>query len=80
MKTLDLTANPITLDELLQIAATDTVRLVTADGRAFILEQADEFEQEVALLGKSRKFMRFLNERRKKAASTSLEDYQRSLD
>ncbi len=80
MKTLDLTGKRITLDELLELAATDAVRILTADGRAFVLEQADDFEKEVALLGKSKKFRRFLNERSKETATTSLEDYRRSLD
>ncbi len=80
MKTLDLTGKRITLDELLELAATDAVRILTADGRAFVLEQADDFEKEVALLGKSKKFQRFLNKRSKEAATTSLEDYRRSLD
>jgi hypothetical protein len=80
MKTLDLTGKRITLDELLELAATDSVHIVTADGRAFVLEQADDFEKEVALLGKSKKFQRFLNERAKEATTTSLEDYRRSLE
>lgn len=80
MKTLDLTRKRMTVDELLALAATDSVRIVTADGRAFVLEQADDFEKEVALLGKSKKFQRFLKERSKEAATTSLEDYRRSLD
>jgi hypothetical protein len=80
MKTLDLTGKRITLDELLELAATNSVRILTADGRAFVLEKADDFEQEVTLLGKSKKFRRFLNERSKEAAPTSLEDYRRSLD
>jgi hypothetical protein len=65
MKTLDLT---------------DPIRIVTPDGRTFVLEQSDDFEKEVALLGKSKKFRRFLKERSKEAANTSLEDYRRSLD
>ena len=80
MKTLDPTGKRITLDELLELAATDSIRILTTDGRAFILEQADDFEKEVALLGKSKKFRRFLNERSKDAATTSLEVYRRSLD
>jgi hypothetical protein len=79
VKTLDLTGKRITLAEVLELAATDSVRIITADGRTFVLEQADDFEREVALLGKSKKFRRFLNERSKEAATTSLEDYQRSL-
>jgi hypothetical protein len=80
MKTLDLTGRKITLKELLELAETDPIRIVTPDGRTFVLEQSDDFEKEVALLGKSKKFRRFLKERSKEAANTSLEDYRRSLD
>jgi hypothetical protein len=79
VKTLDLARKPITLEELLKLAAGDSVRIVTADGHAFVLEDADEFEKEVQLLGKSKRFRRFLKERSKEAATTSLEDYRRSL-
>jgi hypothetical protein len=80
MKTLDLTQRRITLNELLELAARGSVRILTADGRAFVLEEADDFEKEVKLLGKSKKFRHFLNQRSKKAATTSLEEYRRSLD
>jgi hypothetical protein len=80
MRTLDLTEKRITLDELLKLAAVDSVRILTADGRAFVLEEAGDFEKEVELLGKSKKFRRFLNERSKEAPTTSLEEYRRSLD
>jgi hypothetical protein len=80
MKTVDLSGKRITLDELLALAATDSVRILTADGHAFVLENANDFEKEVALLGKSKKFRRILNERSREAATTTLEDYRRSLD
>ena len=79
MKTLDLTRKNITLEELLKLAAAGSVRIVTADGHAFILEDADDFDKEVQLLGKSKKFRRFLKERSKEASKTSLEDYRQSL-
>jgi len=80
VKTLDLGQEAITLEELLKLAAAGTVRIVTADGRAFILEDASDFDREVELLGKSKKFRRFLNDRSKEPATTSLEDYRRTLD
>jgi hypothetical protein len=80
MKTLDLTRKRITLGELLDLAAVDPVRIVTTGGRAFILEPADDFDKEVELLGKSKKFRRFLSERSKERATTSMEDYRRSLE
>jgi hypothetical protein len=80
MKTLDLTRKRITLDELFKLASAGSVRILTADGHAFVLEDADEFEKEVKLLGQSKKFRRFLKQRSKEAAATTLEDYRRSLD
>lgn len=80
MKTLDLTGRRITLAELLEYAAAGSIRILTADGRAFVLEEADDFDKEVALLGKSKKFRRFLHERSKEAAPTSLEAYRQSLE
>jgi hypothetical protein len=80
MKTLDLGRKTITLEELLKLASTGTVRIVTPEGHAFILEDAEDFEKEVKLLGKSKKFQRFLKERSAEEATTSLEDYRKSLD
>jgi len=80
MKTLDMAATRMTLDEVLELATKDSIRILLADGRAFVLEKADDFEKEVALLGKSKKFRRFLDERSKEAATTLLADYRRSLD
>ena len=80
MKTLDLALQQITLEEALKLAAAGSLRILTADGHAFVLEDADDFDKEVKLLGKSKKFRRFLKERSKEAATTSLEKYRRSLD
>jgi hypothetical protein len=80
MTTVDLTGRRITLHKLLELAATGAVRIKTTEGRTFVLEEADDFDKEVELLGKSKKFRRFLNDRSKEAATTSLEDYSRSLD
>ncbi|HEV3025352.1 MAG TPA: hypothetical protein VGX76_22935 [Pirellulales bacterium] len=80
MKELDLSREQITLQGLLELAASDSVRIVTADGHAFVLECVDEFNNEVKLLGKSKKFQRFLKERSKEAVTTTLDEYRRSLD
>jgi hypothetical protein len=80
MRTLDLTREQITLEELLKLAQTETVRIVAADGSAFVLEEAGDFDKEVELLGKSEKFRRFLSARSNESATTSIEDYRRSLE
>ena len=80
MKTLDLARKTITLEQLLKLASEGAVRILTADGHAFVLEDADEFDREVRVLGKSKKFQRFLKARSKEPATTSLEEYRRSLE
>lgn len=80
MKTLNLARKQVTLQDVLQLAAKEAVRIVAPDGQAFVLEEVAAFEREVKALGKSKKFRRFLNERSKEPATTSLEDYRRSLD
>ena len=80
MKTLDLTQQRVTVEELLKMAESEALRIVSSDGVAFVLEEADDFDREVELLGKSEEFARFLSERAREPATTSLEDYRRSLD
>jgi hypothetical protein len=80
MKTLDLKRKPITLEKLLKLAATGSVRIIAADGHAFVLEKADDFDREVELLGKSKKFRRFLKARSKESATTTLQEYRKSLE
>jgi hypothetical protein len=80
VKTLDLSKKDHSLEEALKLASEGSVRILTADGHVFVLEDADDFEQEVKLLGKSRKFRRFLKERSEEPATQSLEEYRRSLD
>ena len=80
MKTRDLKRKKVSLDQLLKLASKGSVRIVTAEGHAFVLEGADEFDKEVQILGKSRKFQRFLKLRSKKLGSTTLDEYRRSLE
>lgn len=80
MKTLDLAQESITVENLLKLASACSVRIVSADGHAFVLESADDFDKEVELLGKSDKFLQFLNERSKEPAKMSLEEYRRAVE
>ncbi len=80
MKTLDLTHERLTVDDLLKMARGESLRIVAGDGVAFVLEEADDFDKEVELLGKSEKFQQFLNDRAKEPGVMSLDDYRRSLN
>ena len=79
MKTVDLKKESPSVTELLAMARKKRVLLVSKDGTAFVLEEADEFDREVAELGRSEKFMRFLSKRSKQRAVTSIEQFAKEL-
>jgi hypothetical protein len=80
MITYDLRTQHITLDELFRIAAEQTVHVVAKDGTTFVIEPADSFEQEVAKLRQSQKFMAFLAERSKESATISLDELEQEIN
>ena len=63
MKTVDLSKGKHSVAELLALAKSDTILIHSPSGDDFLLEQADEFDREVAALGRSDKFMSFLKRR-----------------
>ena len=79
MKKVDLKKESPSLGDLLAMARKKCVLLVSKDGATFILEEADDFDREVADLGGSEKFMRFLRKRSKQRAVTSIEEFAESL-
>ena len=79
MITFDLRRQQITLEELFRAARSESVLIVTDEGQEYILEAADEFDREVAELGRSEKFMDFLAERRKESGRIPLEEIERRL-
>ncbi|MBN2578078.1 MAG: hypothetical protein JXB10_03725 [Pirellulales bacterium] len=65
MKTIDLSKEQHSLHEVLSLAKSEAVFIHAASGEDFLLEQADDFDREVATLGASEKFMSFLDTRSK---------------
>jgi hypothetical protein len=79
VKTVNLKKESPSVGELLAMARKKSVLLVSKDGATFVLEEADEFDREVAELGSSEKFMRFLKRRSKEQALTSIEQFAAGL-
>lgn len=79
MMIFDLRHQQITLEELFRAARSESILIVTNEGQEYILEAADEFDHEVAQLGKSEQFMDFLAERRKEAGRIPLADIEKRL-
>ncbi len=79
MRTLDLAQRKITLEELLRWAMSDPVLIQARDGHKFILEEADSFEEEVAMLGSSERFIQFLKERSQENGTILLDTVEETL-
>ena len=73
MKTVNLSKESPSVNELLAMAREKSVLLVSDDGRTYLLEEADDFDREVAALGNSEGFMRFLKKRSKEKSVISIE-------
>ena len=63
MKTIDLRKGRHSLKEVLVLAKSEAVLIHSPSGEDFLLENANEFDREVAALGGSEKFMAFLKTR-----------------
>ena len=63
MKIVDLSKGEHSLTELLALAKSDAVLIHSRSGDDFVLEQADEFDREALALGRSERFMSFLERR-----------------
>ena len=61
------------------MARKKSILLVSKGGETFVLEEAGEFDREVAELGASEKFMGFLRRRSKEKAVTSIEHFADEL-
>jgi hypothetical protein len=80
MKTVDLARDKIEFDQLINLARQEPVLILTPDGSQYILSQADDFDQEVEALRKSRSFQRFLDKRSKSRAKIPLSKIEREIE
>ena len=74
MKTVNFSKESPSVNELLAMAREKSVLLVSDDGTTYLLEEADDFDREVAVLGNSDRFMRFLKKRSKEKSVISIEE------
>ncbi|MBM4033035.1 MAG: hypothetical protein FJ291_14790 [Planctomycetes bacterium] len=78
MKTVDLACEDCTLADLLALARSESVLIHAATGEDFLLEPADDFDREVASLGRSERFMTFLKGRAEESGGRSLAEIRKS--
>ena len=81
MTTYDLRQHNLSIDELFDLATERPIQVIAKDGQTFVIEPADDFDQEVARLRQSQPFKAFLAERRaNKQGSISLDELDREID
>ena len=78
MKTVNLDRESPSVGELLAMARNKSVLLVSK-GTTYVLEEADDFDREVAQLGASATFMRFLEKRSKEKGVISIQEFADQL-
>ncbi len=79
MKTIDLKHEQASVDDLLRLAAGDSLLIRNREGVEFLLETADFFDREVAELSRSERFMSFLAEQAREPGTASLEEIDRRV-
>ena len=80
MKTVDLSRGEPSLSEVLTLTKSEAVLIHSSSGEDFLLEHADEFDREVALLGASVRFTSFLEERSGESGDLSLKEVRKKRD
>ncbi|MCX7044850.1 MAG: hypothetical protein NTX50_05080 [Candidatus Sumerlaeota bacterium] len=79
MKSVDLSEETRSITELLDWASEEPVLIHTAQGKDFVLEEADDFEREAAMLGNSERFMAFLRGRAQTGKESPAADVAKRL-
>lgn len=79
MKTIDLTKQSLSIEDLLAIAQSESVLIHTKEGTKFVLEEADDFDREIQTLGESERFLKFLEERSAEKGFVSIERFAEGL-
>ncbi len=80
MKTLNLEKENPNLRKVIEIARREPVLILASDGKEFFLSEADDFEREVELLGRSQAFQRFLDKRSACTHKIPLDEVEKEIE
>jgi hypothetical protein len=72
MKTVDLAAEALTVDQLMKLASGDNVILRTAEGREFLLAELEDLDEEIEAIRRNQELMEFLDQRSHESQRYSL--------
>lgn len=77
MKTIDLSKGQHSLSEVLALAKSEAVLIHSVSGEDFVLEHADDFDREVAVLGASAQLSSVLGDRSKETGDIPIEEVRK---
>lgn len=77
MKTIDLAKESHTLGEVLAFAKSEAILIHAVSGDDFVIEPADEFDREAAVLSASEKFLSSLDARSKEDGDIPIDKIRR---
>jgi hypothetical protein len=80
MKTVSLQDEKFDLEALINMASKEPILLLTADGKEFVLAEADDFDREVEILRASQAFHQFLDERTRSTRRIPLEQIEAEIE
>ena len=80
MKTVNLEKEKLDLHAVIDLAGKEPIVLLTADGREFVVAQADDFDREVETLRGSQAFQRFLDERSRSTQQIPLAEIEAEIE
>ena len=79
MKTIDLTTQSPSVEELLHLAADGNLILKTSDGKEFVLAEVDDFDKEIALVRQNPDLMDLLDQRSNPGQTFTLDQVRAEL-
>jgi hypothetical protein len=79
MKIVDLSTEPLSLKDLLELAGQENLILRTPDGREFVLAEINDFDKEVELVRQNQELMDFLDQRSREEKTYTLSQVRKSL-
>jgi len=80
MRTINLESESVELSQVLTIARTESVLLLTNDGDEFLLSRADDFDSEVEALRNSPSFQTFLDKRMNWKTTFPIEEIEKEIE
>jgi hypothetical protein len=80
MKAISMEQEGLDLPSVIALAREEPVLLLTADGKEFLIAEADDFDREVETLRASQAFQRFLDERSQSTRRVPLEEVEAAIE